>query len=88
MSANKNADLAISILKNIFLPYFYDDPFIKYRLAYLLIGIILLFWAGLDSIFRYPAYLLLIFFLVSIPIHYYERYRMFKLMRNRTMPGS
>ena len=88
MNNNKNKDLALSIAKNIFLPSSFDDPFIRYRLGYLIVGIVLFFFGGWGTIFTYLGYLFLIMFFVSIPIHYYERSRMFKLMQNITMPRA
>lgn len=85
MAADK--DLVLGILRNIFLASSYDDPVVRHRTIYLVLAVaafILGAWAG---VFTYLGWLLLLLFLVSVPLHYYERARMFRILKNRSMPG-
>lgn len=86
MAADK--DMVLGILGNIFRASSYDDPVVRHRALYLVLAVaafILSAWAG---IFKYLGWLFLLLFLVSVPLHYYERARMLRILKNRAMPGE
>lgn len=76
------------ILRHIFLAASYDDPVVRYRLWYFALAIaafILTFWA---SFLKYLGWAFLLLFLVSVPLHFYERARMFRVLKKVSGPGQ
>lgn len=81
---NKSDIKTISFwLRSIFLPNSYDSFITKFRLLYLVVSIVCFFINNISSIFTYLAWIFLFAFVISIPLHFYERKK-----ANQTIGGS